>query len=246
MRLVHPISLTSLPKTVLGIAVVTSGLTLAVAEVGAVTIDFETETVGVKAQPYAVGGLTIQIVDFSPGPLPPSIQIIGFGPLGSGCAAGGKCLNSGSDSVLDGAFNFALPGIFNYFSVDFGNDDPDNFAVGGLAAEMRASLGGGEVGVSQLNANVDDLVNQTISIFVPGGFDAVNFRYLSLNTGNTAALTKVLDNVVYDTLAVPEPETLALFGLELAGLCAIRRRRIRTVTLRRDNTGKTGPADLPR
>ena len=83
-------------KTFLALVATASMLALQIVEAGAVTITFDSETTGVKSQPYSVGGLTISIVDFSPGPTPPSIAVIDFGPTGSGCEAGGKCLDSGS------------------------------------------------------------------------------------------------------------------------------------------------------
>jgi hypothetical protein len=212
-------------KTFLAVATLALALSVALVDAGAVTITFDGETTGVKAQPYSVGGLTIRIVDFSPGPTPPDIAVIGFGPAGSGCAAGGKCLDSGSDSALDGAFLFTLPAAFTHFSLDFGNDDPDDFAPGSLSAELRAFSGGGEVGSIVLAANVNDLVDQTIAIDLATGFDAVKFRYISPPGGDAAALTKVIDNVVYEG-ALPEPGTLALTAGALA-LLALRRRQPR-------------------
>ena len=214
-------------KTFLALVATASMLALQIVEAGAVTITFDSETTGVKSQPYSVGGLTISIVDFSPGPTPPSIAVIDFGPTGSGCEAGGKCLDSGSDSVLDGAFSFTLPGLFTHFSLDFGNDDPDNFAPGGLSAELIAFSGGVQVASSVLAANVNDLVDQTIAIDLAAGFDAVTFRYISPSTGNPAALTKVVDNVVYEgALPVPEPGTLVLMTSALA-LLVVRRRKLK-------------------
>jgi hypothetical protein len=213
-------------KTLLAAATIASALMLAVVDAGAVTITFDGETTGVKPQPYAVGGLTISIVDFSPGPTPPDISVTDVGPAGTGCAAGSKCLDSGGDSVLDGAFLFKLPGAFTHFSLDFGNDDPDNFAPGTLSAELRAFSGGVQVGSSVLAANVNDLVDQTIAIDLATGFDSVKFRYISPGTGNPAALTKVIDNVVYEgALSVPEPGTLVLMTSALA-LMVLRRRKL--------------------
>jgi hypothetical protein len=213
-------------KMLLAVATLASALLIAAIDAGAVTITFDNQTTGVKPQPYAVGGLTISIVNFSPGPTPPDISVIDFGPSGSGCAAGGKCLDSGSDSVLDGAFQFTLPGLFTHFSLDFGNDDPDNFAPGGLSAELRAFSGGGLVGSIVLAANVNDLVDQTIAIDLATGFDSVTFRYIVPGTGNPAALTKVIDNVVYEGAlpALPEPGTLALMTSALALLILHRRK----------------------
>jgi hypothetical protein len=215
-------------KRFLAVAAFASALVLAVVDAGAVTITFDAEPTGVKPQPYAVGGLTIRIVDFSPPEAtPPDISVIDFGPSGSGCAAGGKCLDSGSDSVFDGAFLFTLPGVFTHFSLDFGNDDPDNYAPGTLSAELLAFSGGVQVGSSVLAANVNDLVDQTIAIDLATGFDSVEFRYISPGTGNPAALTKVIDNVVYEgALAVPEPGTLVLMTSALA-LLVLRRRKLK-------------------
>lgn len=192
------------------------------------SLTFDGETTGVKPQPYLVDGISISVVDFGGGGGPPSLRIVDLGPGGNGCAAGGKCLASGSDSIFDGAIEFTLPGVFTFFSIDFGNDDPESFIVGGLAAQLRAFSGGAEVGSNQLNANVDDLVNQTISVFVPGGFDSVRFRYVRPADGNPVALTKVVDNAVYDSRTrVPEPASAAILLGALGGLLRLRRRGVR-------------------
>jgi hypothetical protein len=53
----------------------------------------------------------------------------------------------------------------------------------------------------------------------------VVFRLVGVNASNTASGTMKIDNFAIEAIAIPEPSTVFLVGMSLAGLLAIRRRR---------------------
>ena len=70
------------------------------------------------------------------------------------------------------------------------------------------------------SANVQDLS----SIAALNNNSTVAFRIVGLGTTSNAGTMKI-DNLAVDAVVIPEPSTVFLVGMSLAGLLAIRRRR---------------------
>ena len=110
-------------------------------------------------------------------------------------------------------------------SLTFGNDDAC-CSTAGDRAWLQLFNGLTSVGLVSVEMNRDDLPNQVISASGVA-FDSALFWYGN-STGATINLIEVVDNIDYTdaAAAVPEPASLALFGLGFAGLAALRRRQI--------------------
>jgi hypothetical protein len=191
-------------------AIVALFLSIGMAHAIPFVVDFESDTSGVKANGFVSGGVTFNDTNGS------GLQVL------SGYAAecgnsNNKCLaNFGDDT---GSLEMIFGQSVNYLSFDFGNDQAGYLPAGGLAY-LQLFMGNSLVGVASVIANLDDIMNQSI-LFSGTDFNRALFTYTDSN-GVPIGLIEVVDNIAYD---VPEPASLALFGLALTGIFMSRRRQ---------------------
>jgi hypothetical protein len=155
------------------------------------------------------------------------LYIFDFGVQGAGVRS--LWVGLGVDgSALEIALDFSS----DYFSLDFGNDDP-TVTIDGDLAVLTAFQGATQVGQTTLALNRDDIMNQTISFGSIGGgdlFDNLSFVYtdqfLNPFTGSGAApgASEVVDTIVISRVeSVPEPGTLTLLILGIFGAALLSR-----------------------
>lgn len=184
----------------------------------ATTIDFEAGPFG--AQPNGFSATGFPGVTFTD-TIGADLEVDDFGDQGDGQSL---AVNSDDPSAL--LINFATPAI--NLSMDFGNDDP-NFASRGDVALLTLFLGGTQVGQTSVVMNLDDIMNQSISL---SGiqFDSATFVYADANF-DPINLIEVVDNISFtNAVGVPEPPSFGLVALALAllalvGMDVTRRRR---------------------
>jgi hypothetical protein len=184
----------------------------------AAPIDFEGETAGTKANGYVVAGHPgVSFTDTSGGDL----IVNNYGGQG----LGQRSLAVFNDDASALRIDFAAAQTF--LSLSFGNDDSAFLGNVAIFALLEAFDGNTLVGSTTVAANNDDIMNQSISLNVAGGFNNARFTYVN---GNNAALNliEIVDNINSATRIdqpVPAPATLSLVGAALLGLGVARRRK---------------------
>lgn len=176
-------------------------------------VTFEGDAVGSRANGFVSGGVTFSDT------LGADLSVLSGFPTECGSAAN-HCLAVFGDDTSALAMSFG--GIYTSLSLDFGNDNPGFIPAGGLAY-LQLFLGSTLVGEASTVVNLDDIMNQTVS-FSGAGFDNAIFAYTDANKIRVN-LIEVVDNITYDRQAVPEPTSLALACLALAGVGAASRKR---------------------
>lgn len=184
-------------------------------------IDFESDGSGSKANGFS--SVVDAGVHFS--------DTVGAGLIVGdyGVQSIGKSLHVSDDS--DGSkLRISFDFVVSALSLMFGNDDP-----GWTGPSDRAWLEVFSNGVSLarvgMEMNRDDQMNQTMS-FSGLNFDSAEFWYgdslgSAFTTGSSRGLIEIVDNIEYRAgQQVPEPVSLALFGIGLVGLGMSRRRRV--------------------
>lgn len=177
----------------------------------AAVIDFTTETQEAKPNGYTVMG--VQFFDT----LQANLVVIDAGQKSIGNALG---IFGDNPSIL----RMVFPGLSNFLAVSFGNDHPV-FSDPGDVALLRLFLGGSQVGETTVELNRNDIMDQIITL-AGINFDEATFTYASPALA-PINLMKIVDNITFLPAQVPEPGSLVLVGMAIAGLALVRRRRIK-------------------
>ncbi|MFN7973831.1 MAG: Ig domain-containing protein [Acidobacteriota bacterium] len=155
------------------------------------TIDFEQDAAG--AVPNGFTSVDSSIVHFTD-TLNADLQVGDFSPqtIGQGLVA---FFDDAGQVQID--FDQRVTDL----SMDFGNDDP-NFTNPGDVGLLTVFDGATQVGQVFVAMNRDDVMNQTVSITVPGGFTQAFFVYAD-SALNPISLIEVIDNVTFTTSCCP-------------------------------------------
>lgn len=178
----------------------------------AAVIDFEADAAGGKPNGFASAGFPGVTFTDTAGA---NLQVNNFGGQGIGQSL----------AVFDDFDNSALRMDFatrnTTLSLAFGNDD-QGFAGEPVFALLELYDGATLVASTLLATNNNDAMDQTISATAAGGFDNARFKYVGAGGANLGrGLIEIVDQI---DATVPAPGSLALGGLALLGLAAVRRR----------------------
>ena len=168
-------------------------------------VTFESDTTGIKANGFQSNDSTHVSFSATAGR---ELDLNNFGSQGDGQSLA----SSPDDPAGKLLMNFTQP--YNFLSLSFGNDDPDNTSPGDVAW-LRVFSGAVLVGTSTVVLNRNDIMDQTIG-FSGAFFDNAELFY-GTPGGTPRKVTEIIDNVSFAVSEVPEPATLSLL---LTGLMA--------------------------
>ena len=175
----------------------------------AILIDFESDTVGGKANGWtSVDSPLVHFTDSNGA----GLLLANFGAQSFGQAL--ATADDFDDSWL--IMDFDVPVL--ELSLWFGNDDPA-FSSAGDEAVLTAFLGAVQVGQTSVVMNRDDLMNQSIGISGVT-FDSATFYY---DVVPQQGLVEIVDDI--DFTLIPEPTTMLMLGGLGAGLAGARKLR---------------------
>ena len=128
----------------------------------------------------------------------------------------GLITNNAPDPI---STNIALGGYASSIGMWFGNDD--TCCSGGFTAYLDIYGSAGLIDTISVVANMNDSNDQFIGFISDELVSSVTIRY---GTGSDVNLFHAIDDVMFNSVSVPESGTLALLGLGLASLVRMRRR----------------------
>jgi hypothetical protein len=174
------------------------------------TIDFESDPIGAK--PNGWSSADSPLVSFTDS-IGANLDVYDYGHQSHGQAL--ACNPDGDQSYL--IMDFSV--IATSLQLDFGNDDP-GWANPGDQAILTAFLGGIQVGQTSVVMNLDDIMNQSISISGVK-FDRATLLYNV--TSWSPGLIEVVDDIKFEVIPAPGAILLGSIGAGLVGW--LRRRR---------------------